>query len=652
MENRKKKNFLTKFLEYHYSDFRYYNDDNDSLDNTYFIFKFIPFDRWILFGSALIVQFCVGSFYAWSIYNKPIDKAIFGDENKNMANISFFITIGMFGFSAALMGPWVERQGPKRGIGLGGVLFAIGHYLTAIGIHVKAIWLVYVGYGVIGGFGLGICYISPVSSLNKWFPDKKGVASGFAVCGFGAGSIAFAKFPLNIIHDVGIIWNFAILGSIQLIILLSQASIFRNPPSNFNPFKKPIKPIVEDIENTNPVLQQTPSQIEIQPPSSIPPPPIVQNQNIPILTENPFPPNSDKIRNAGFTIGEDFDEIEDARQILPIQIINSGKITPEIVTNLRDPNIRLNIVESLFSLEFKLMYVVFLANTIFGLIVISRLSNIVQDIFGKDKIVASMVVSVNGGFNLAGRLLYAFLSDKIGRKYCYLITLTIQVMIVSAMTFVLESKSFVVFVILIWLNSSCYGASFGIIPAFLHDQFGPKNISPTHGVILTSWSLAGVGGGLLFTQIYDHVISQGYSVHDAFAYNVNLYWILAIIIVGWFTIWFVRTKPREKLLPDVPGQIFRFRLFGRMIRCTKSEGIVVMTKEQEDLEWKNYLVDYYQNMLTVCNNNYIFINNNNSIHKNNIDINSKPNSISNSSSTNSTSDFDEGGATLPVEISN
>src|SRR5690606_31387244 len=97
--------------------------------------------------------------------------------------------IGFFGCSAALNGPWLERNGPRKAALIGTSLFFIGNMLSVVGIHTKIIGLIYFGYGVLGGAGLGLCYISPVSALQKWFPDKRGMAAGFAVCGFGAGSI-------------------------------------------------------------------------------------------------------------------------------------------------------------------------------------------------------------------------------------------------------------------------------------------------------------------------------------------------------------------------------------------------------------------------------------------------------------------------------
>ena len=105
----------------------------------------------------------------------------------------FYVAVAFFAISAALLGPWLERNGPLKGLLLGSCLFFFGNLLTALGVYVKQLAVIYIGYGVFGAMGLGISYISPVSPLQKWFPEIRGVAAGLAVCGFGAGSV-FSPF--------------------------------------------------------------------------------------------------------------------------------------------------------------------------------------------------------------------------------------------------------------------------------------------------------------------------------------------------------------------------------------------------------------------------------------------------------------------------
>eukprot|EP00644_Phytophthora_capsici_P000257 jgi/Phyca11/13642/fgenesh1_pg.PHYCAscaffold_4_\ len=155
----------------------------------------LTFSRWYLFIAAFAVQFCIGCIYAWSVLNHPIDLAVYGDAKKGRAVNAFYIAMGVFGTAAAVLGPTIERKGPRWAVSIGTTLFMTGHIVTAIGIHYKTIACIYIGYGIITAIGLGMCYISPVSTLQKWFPDYRGTAAGFAVAGSGAGSVVWSKTP-------------------------------------------------------------------------------------------------------------------------------------------------------------------------------------------------------------------------------------------------------------------------------------------------------------------------------------------------------------------------------------------------------------------------------------------------------------------------
>eukprot|EP01133_Synstelium_polycarpum_P004238 gene4238-4945_t len=386
-----------------------------------------------------------------------------------MAPTAFIIACGMLGLSAALMGPWLERYGPKISLVFGAAAFTIGHYITALAIYTQAIWLLYLGYGIVGGFGLGLVYISPVATLQKFFPDHRGLASGFAVCGFGAGSIAFAKIPIPVIAAVGLPLTFVILGSVFFI-----------------------------------------------------------QQQQPAVT------------------------------------------MPKVL-----------VVDALLSWEYRLIYLSFLANILFGLVTISRLSSMVQDVFGKDQTTASTIVSINGGFNLLGRVLFAATSDYIGRKPVFIASLTIQVAVIGALPTITSNRDYTAFVASMWILTTCFGGSFGTIPAFLSDMFGSNNIGAIQGVTLTAWSLAGVGGGLLFTGVFNREIINGHTVHDPIVYNTNYYWVLSLLLLAWVSIWFLNVTPRDRLFPSTKGQILRICLLGKMIRLSTSKALLRTTGTRE-----------------------------------------------------------------------
>ncbi|KAF9978086.1 hypothetical protein BGZ73_003826 [Actinomortierella ambigua] len=229
-----------QLLYNHYNNVEYHRTEKQIESERYLIGS-IPFQRWLMFPAAFIFQAICGSLYAWSVWNAPIDTRFYGTKVVNgktvpmeqRANIAFSIAVGFFGLSAAINGPWLERNGPRKAALIGSTLFLVGNLIAAIGIEFKLVGILYVGYGVFGGAGLGLCYISPVSALQKWFPDKRGLAAGFAVCGFGAGSIALAKVPTPLTAAIGLRNCFITLACCYFAVMILCALVFRVPPPGF-----------------------------------------------------------------------------------------------------------------------------------------------------------------------------------------------------------------------------------------------------------------------------------------------------------------------------------------------------------------------------------------------------------------------------------
>ncbi|KAG0348400.1 hypothetical protein BG005_011550 [Podila minutissima] len=465
----------------------------------------MPFNRWLLFPAAFIFQAICGSLYAWSVFNDPIDKLIYGKNAadkalQHNAVISFYIAVGCFGCSAAINGPWLERVGPRKASLVGTTLFFIGNMIAAVGA------------------GLGLCYISPVSALQKWFPDRRGLAAGFAVCGFGAGSIALAKVPGPLTAAIGLTNTFITLGCCYFAVMFMCCLVFRIPPPGF---------VVNGLD----------------------------------VYRNKVDANGD---------------IE-------------AYTTQKSASNMRDPASTMTLIDSIFSTEYRLIYLMFFGNSLAGLVFLSRLSTIVVDIFNKSPATGATIVSINGGFNLAGRLFFATASDKLGRKTCYIIMLVVQVIVLATLPTIMENQNYPAFLAAIWMLTACYGGGFGCIPAFLCDMFGPSNIGALHGIILTAWAIAGVGGGLLFTKIYNDLLASGqYTVKDVHIYAINFYWILAIASIGFFIIGFVKTTIRDRLMPKREGEFSRLRLFGRVIRFG-SFGVEYVGKDKEEAEWSTFV---------------------------------------------------------------
>src|SRR5262245_26809156 len=205
------------------------------------------FSSWFIPPAALCVHLCIGQAYAFSVFNLPMTKLIGitasapGDWALTDLGWIFSIAIFFLGASAALLGRWVEEGGPRRAMFTAGLCWAGGFLLSAVGVYVHNIWLIYLGYGVIGGFGLGIGYISPVSTLIRWFPDRPGMATGMAIMGFGGG--AFIASPLSVWlmrqfstpTHIGVAETFIVLGLVYLCFMMVGAAIVRLAPPGWVP---------------------------------------------------------------------------------------------------------------------------------------------------------------------------------------------------------------------------------------------------------------------------------------------------------------------------------------------------------------------------------------------------------------------------------
>ncbi|HTC08743.1 MAG TPA: OFA family MFS transporter [Acetobacteraceae bacterium] len=205
------------------------------------------FSRWMVPPAALCVHLCIGQAYAFSVFNLPMTKLLgittSTPDDWKLTDLGwiFSIAIVFLGLSAAICGRWVEEGGPRRAMFIAGVCFGSGFLVSAAGVYAHNLWLVYLGYGVLGGIGLGLGYISPVSTLIKWFPDRPGMATGMAIMGFGGG--AFIASPLSVWlmaqfstqTHTGVAETFIVLGVVYFCFMMVGAAIVRLPPAGWMP---------------------------------------------------------------------------------------------------------------------------------------------------------------------------------------------------------------------------------------------------------------------------------------------------------------------------------------------------------------------------------------------------------------------------------
>jgi MFS family permease len=207
------------------------------------------FNRWLIPPAALAVHLCIGQAYATSVYKNSMVAHF--DTSQTAIGIIFSIAIVMLGLSAAIGGTWVEANGPRKSMFVAATFWAAGFLIGALGIGTKQLWLVYLGYGVVGGIGLGIGYISPVSTLIKWFPDRPGLATGLAIMGFGGGALIAspASRQLMGLYDSGydpnvassvasghaLVLLFVTLGIGYFLIMMFGVFLVRVPPDDWRP---------------------------------------------------------------------------------------------------------------------------------------------------------------------------------------------------------------------------------------------------------------------------------------------------------------------------------------------------------------------------------------------------------------------------------
>ena len=209
-------------------------------------------NRWLMALSAVGVHICIGSVYAWSVYVKPIQAQM--QWNLTDVTIAFSIAIFFLGLSAALMGKFVEKNGPRVSAIISASLFGLGTMGSGLAILMESKMLLYFFYGVLGGCGLGIGYISPVSTLVKWFPDKRGMATGLAIMGFGFASAIWGPAIKVLIEAVGIAGTFFILGASYFVIMFASALYLEKPHDEYLPkkfeqkIKEGKKKLKEDLE--------------------------------------------------------------------------------------------------------------------------------------------------------------------------------------------------------------------------------------------------------------------------------------------------------------------------------------------------------------------------------------------------------------------
>jgi OFA family oxalate/formate antiporter-like MFS transporter len=374
-------------------------------------------NRWVIAIAGVFLQIALGAVYAWSVFRVPLSKQ-FGWSISEVT-LTFTISIFVLGFAAFFGGLWLNRKGPRIVALTGGALYGLGVFLASFSHSLT--WL-YLSYGLIGGIGLGFGYIVPVAVLVKWFPDRRGLITGIAVGGFGAGALITAPVATRLIQSVGVLSTFAYLGIAYFVVTIISSAFMQNPPDGWKP------------ENWSPSASQTSQRA-----------------------------------------GHDF-----------------------------------VLSEALRTWQWYALWMLLFLNTCAGISIISQEAPIFQELTGASAIVAAGMVGLASIGNAVGRVFWAWVSDLITRRATFAVMFVLQVLLfwllpnlttVSLMTIV-------TFVVLM-----CYGGGFGTMPAFAADYFGPKNVGPIYGLMLTAWGFASAFGPLLIAFMRESAGSYRGALH-------------------------------------------------------------------------------------------------------------------------------------------
>ncbi|SEG26587.1 OFA family MFS transporter [Marinobacterium lutimaris] len=472
------------------------------------------FNRWLVPPASIAIHLCIGSVYAWSIFNPPLVRqhgvvASAADDWSLSSVVWIFSTAIVFlGLAAAFGGKWLEKVGPRAVGFLAAILWGGGFLVGSLGIMLDQLWLLYLGYGALGGCGLGLGYVSPVSTLIRWFPDRRGMATGMAIMGFGGGAMigaplktwllsVFYEAPqyLGKVADVSLITEsgrrFAEVAGQKLEVVVASAADMANMP-----IPGPEGVYVVNTGNTG-------------------------------------------VASVFLTLGIVYFVVMTiaafSYRVPPEGWKPEGWEPPKAVSgkNRLISNNHVHIDQALKTPQFYLLWLVLCLNVTAGIGVIGVAKTMMTEIFGTtlpnivDTGFAATYVLMISVFNMVGRFLWASTSDFIGRKntfHCFFILGMLLYISIPFFAGQVSSNPSVVWLVLFCIATmvifTMYGGGFATIPAYLADIFGTLHVGGIHGRLLTAWSTAGVLGPFAITHLRevslrDAIESLAYKVDPA-----------------------------------------------------------------------------------------------------------------------------------------
>ena len=461
------------------------------------------FNRWLVPPAALAVHLSIGMAYGFSVFWKPLGNALMGTDNKPLAacaagatNFSeklsgtmraltatdcnwtqfdlgwmytlFFVLLGC---SAALWGGWLEREGPRKAGLVSMLCWCGGLLISAYGVYVHQLWMMWLGSGVIGGIGLGLGYISPVSTLIKWFPDRRGMATGMAIMGFGGGAMIGSPLATKLMShfaslgSVGVWQTFVVLAAVYFVFMLCGALGYRVPPVGWKP----------------------------------------ANWTPPAVTNNTMIASKHVHLN----------KAHKTPQFWLLWLVLCMNVSAGIgIIGAAAPMLQETFGGALIN------------HVGVGFADIKK----DEAMTAAAAAVGAGFVGLISLFNIFGRFAWATSSDKLGRKRTYFIFFILGAIMYCTASYVAGFKSLALFVACFAVIASMYGGGFATIPAYLADMFGTQFVGAIHGRLLTAWSTAGILGPVVVNYLHDTRLEKGVPFDQVYA---PIFLVLAgLMVVG------------------------------------------------------------------------------------------------------------------------
>ena len=446
------------------------------------------FNRWLVPPAALCIHLCIGMAYGFSVFWLPLSRAIGLERSVACPDITllgelftttcdwrisslgwmytlFFVLLGS---SAAVWGGWLERAGPRKAGVVAALCWSGGLIISAAGVIVHQLWILWLGSGVIGGVGLGLGYISPVSTLVKWFPDRRGMATGMAIMGFGGGAMIGAPLADLLMGyfrsptSVGVWQTFVVMAAIYFVLMLIGAFGYRLPPAGWRP-------------------------------------------------EGWTPPN-----NAKAMITQHHVHLEDAHKTSQFWLI-WAVLTLNVSAGIGVIGMASPMLQEIFG------------GSLIGQPELG-FTQLNPEQRAMIAAIAAGFTGLLSLFNIGGRFFWASLSDYIGRKNTYYTFFLLGIAMYALAPWAAHSGNKALFVAFFCVILSMYGGGFATVPAYLADVFGTQFVGAIHGRLLTAWSTAGIIGPVVVNYIREFEIAAG--VPRDHVYDVTLYILSGMLAGG------------------------------------------------------------------------------------------------------------------------